>query len=425
MKEEYNWNHYSEQPDISIPRKNRIWHHLKHAGSYFSLTAANLWKAAAVIPLYRRYRRTMYQTSSAAGDPFAVTVSPSPGKNKEVIRLLNETGVTKTLVRVHSWEPEALAERLGFCRMLKREGMDITVALLQDRNDVLDQGKWRTFVDTVFSQFKEYASFFEIGHAWNRIKWGLWHYKEYLKLAQAAVEEADKYEVKLVGPAVIDFEFHLYAPVLKRIPFDAVTSLLYVDRVGAPENKQSGWSTSRKLALLKAIVDRCSRKPAPLWITEFNWPVQGTGKFSPVGENLTVSEEEQASFLVRYYILCLASGFVDRITYWQLIAPGYGLIDDREEPWRKRPGFYAYQTMVSQLKGAEFIKKIPHPKAEVFIFQREKNRMAAVWSREEQSTVEFALPGKAEKIVERDGAELPANGDRIIIDGHPRYIVFK
>lgn len=367
----------------------------------------------------------MYQTSSPVGDPFAVTVSPFPGKNEEVIRLLKETGVTKTLVRVHSWEPAALAERIAFCRKLKRAGMDIVIALLQDREDVLNPEKWRTFVDTVFSQFKEYASFFEIGHAWNRIKWGLWHYEEYLELAQAAFEASEKHGVKLAGPAVIDFEFHLYAPILKRIPFDAVTSLLYVDRVGAPENKQSGWSTSRKLALLKAITDRCSRRPAPLWITEFNWPVRGTGKYSPVGEDLTVTEEEQASFLVRYYIFCLASGFVDRITYWQLVAPGYGLIDSREEPWRKRPGFYAYQTMAAQLMGAEFIKKIPHPKAEVFIFQREKNRLAAVWSREEESTVEFALPGKAEKIVERDGAELPVNGDKIVIDGHPRYIVFK
>ncbi len=425
MKEQYTWNSYSDQPDISIPRKNRIWHHLKHAVSYFSLTAANLRKAAAVIPLYRKYRKTMYRTSSPVGDPFAVTVSPSAGKNEEVIRLLKETGVTKTLVRVHSWEPEALAERLVFCRLLKQTGLDITVAMLQDREDVLNPEKWRTFVDMVFSQFKDYASVFEIGHAWNRIKWGLWHYKEYLGLAQAAFEASEKHGVKLAGPAVIDFEFHLYAPILKRIPFDAVTSLLYVDRVGAPENRQSGWSTSRKLALLKAIVDRSSRKPAPLWITEFNWPVRGTGKYSPVGEDLTVTEEEQASFLVRYYILCLASGFVDRITYWQLAAPGYGLVDSREEPWRRRPGLYAYQTMVTQLKGTEFIKKIPHPKAEVFIFQREKNRLAAVWSREEEATVEFALPGKAEKIVERDGAELPVNGDKIIIDGHPRYVVFQ
>lgn len=425
MKEKYTWNPYSDQPNISIPKKKRFLHHIKRLGSYTSLIFIDFRKAPSIISLCRKYRKSLYQNSCSIGDPFAVSISPAGEKNEDMIQILKETGTSKTLVRVHSWETEKLQTIEELCHLLKQEGLSISIALLQRRKDVLNPTSWRGFLDLVFSRLRKYSSFFEIGHAWNRAKWGLWDYKEYLKLSRPAFYLAQKHGVRLIGPAVIDFEFHLYPPILREMHFDVVSSLLYVDRVGAPENKQYGWDTSRKVSLLRAVVDKSYRKSSPIWITEVNWPLKGTGKYSPVSGEANVSEEQQASFLVRYYVLCLASGFVDRIYWWQLIAPGYGLVDSREEPWRKRPSFYAFKTMAQLLKGAEFIEKVSHPRLEIFAFQKEKEHFSVVWVKKKSTRAKHKMSGDIKKAVSRDGRELPIKNNEIKLGEDPCYVFFK
>jgi hypothetical protein len=275
-------------------------------------------------------------------------------------------------------------------------------------------------LEEVFSRFGGDASFFEVGHAWNRTKWGVWSYKEYLKLALPAVSLAEKHNVKLVGPAVIDFEFHLYPPVLDAIPFSKVSSLLYVDRMGAPENLQHGWDTSRKIALLKAVVDGSCGRKRDLWITEVNWPLKGAGKYSPASGKPNVSEEEQANYLVRYFILCLTSGLVERIYWWQLVAPGYGLIDSRKKEWRKRPSFYALKTMVSLLERSTFTGKIQHPEALIFSFCKGKNNFIVCWT--QGAPCEHVFPRRIMGVLSCDGKEIPFKDDRIKIDGCPKYV---
>lgn len=425
MKEKYTWNPYSDQPDISISKRGRFLHHVRRFGSYLSLASANLQNAAFIISLYRKYRKDLYKSPCSIIKPFAVSVSPAGEKNEKTVQILKETGVSQTLVRVHSWQTENLRDCESLCRLLKQEGLDVSIALLQERKDVRNPLKWRDFVDHVFSRFKPYSSFFEIGHAWNRTKWGIWDHKEYLKLARPALYSAKKHGISLVGPAVIDFEFHLYPPVLKEVPFDVVSSLLYVDRVGPPENKQFGWDLSRKLSLLRAVVDGSCQDSPPLWITEMNWPLKGTGKYSPVSGETNVTEEEQASFLVRYYILGLASGFVERIYWWQLVAPGYGLVDNRREPWRRRPSFYAFQNMVAHLEGARFIEKIPHSFAEIFVFQKGQDWFAVVWSKKRINWNPSAVSMEVIKVLSRDGNELRFDKNKLRIGPSPCYVFFE
>lgn len=423
MSFEFQWNPYADQPHNVAPHKERLKHHLKHAGTYMSLFTSNLRRAAPILANYRQYRKKMYKEQVQISDPFAISVSPSEGREEEVVELLKETNIQKTLVRIPSWERRNLTRFEKFSKLLFARGIELTVALLQNREDVLHPSRWHHFLEEVFSRFGQISSLFEIGHAWNRTKWGVWDYEEYLRLARPAVPLAEKYGVKLVGPAVIDFEFHLYPPVLDVIPFDRVSSLLYVDRVGAPEKKQFGWDTSRKLALLKAVVDGSTRRKHNLWITEVNWPLKGTGKYSPASGKPNVSEEEQADFLVRYYILCVTSGFVERIYWWQLVAPGYGLVDSRDNEWRKRPGFYAMKTMVTYLKESAFLKKIHNPRAKIFSFRKGEEDFVVCWTKGE--VCEHLFPGKVVRVVRRDGEEIPRGGDRVKIDGSPIYVFLK
>lgn len=432
MSYPFRWNVYTDQPHNVLPRYKRFTHHLKYLPGYFQIVNSNLAKATPVLSLYREYRKKMYTQPVSLHHFFALSVSPGKGEEKkkqdeekEKLReSFKELGINQTLVRIPSWERERLSRYEEFIRFLHQRGLETTVALLQNREDVLRPSKWVGFVEEVFSCLGGECPYFEVGHAWNRAKWGVWDFREYLNLVRPLLSLAKKYRVKLVGPAVIDFEFHLYPPVLKQVSFDKVSSLLYVDRMGAPENKQFGWDLSRKIALLKAVVDGCLPQSPGMWITEVNWPLAGTDKYSPAAGKPNVSEEEQADYLVRYYLLCLASGMVERVYWWQLAAPGYGLVDNREGAWRERKAYTAFKAMVKNLQGSQFIKDISpnNSPLRIFLFQRQNNQFVVCWST--AGAVEYNFYQPVGKVISRDGKKLWFNTQSVPIGGSPLYVYF-
>jgi hypothetical protein len=418
----FEWNEFADQPHNVAPRRERFRYHLKHAGGYIDLLACNLSVALSVLRRYRQYMRTFHQKPVELGKPFAVSCAPAGEKNEEIVESLRAAGIQQTLVRLPSWEREKLSLYEAFIRLLRSAEIDVVAALLQRREDVLSPASWEGFLEDVFSGFSRLCSFFEIGHAWNRTKWGVWNHKEYIRLAQPAVPLAGKHGVGLVGPAVIDFEFHLYPSVLKAVAFDKVSSLLYVDRTGAPENAQFGWTTAKKVALWKAVVDCSLDEARDCWITEVNWPLQGTGIFSPAPGKPSVTEEEQANYLVRYFVICLASGLVERIYWWQLVAPGYGLIDSREKPWRKRPSYFALANMVRRLEGSQFMGRVQEAGAEIFLFRKGGDEFAVCWTR--KGAVDYRFFQTPKHVIGRDGEEKKIAGEKIRIEERPQYVFF-
>ena len=422
MDQDFEWNKDADQPHNVAPKKQRFWYHFRFAPGYLSLLASNLQKAFPVVSRYRKYKKTMYQTPSQLHHPFGVAVSPIANRNEDVLNSLERLGVQKAQVRIPSWEKDKLDDYENFVGKIKHRGLNIMISLLQRREDVQNPKAWEQFLDDVFSRFKPLSTHFEIGHAWNRTKWGVWDYREYLRLAEPSFPLAQQHEVDLIGPAVIDFEFHLYPVILKKMAFDYVSSLLYVDRVGAPENAQFGWSTSQKVALLKAVVDACVKEKRKIWITEVNWPIAGTGKYSPAVGPMNVSEEEQANYLVRYFILCLSTGFVDRIYWWQLVAPGYGLIDSRPERWRERPSYFALKSMVERLEGSLFVKKLHHSEAFMFLFRKGERSFAVCWTQD--SSLEHSFSQSVLRVEDREGKEVPFQGNRVQLGPSPQYVYF-
>ena len=416
------WNEFADQPHNVAPRRERMRHHFRHAGSYFSLIASDLAVAAPALKRYRDYLKSMHRRPVDIGSSFALACSLVPGREDEIIGLLKSAGIRQTLVRVPSWERDGLARHAAFAALLRREGLDVVAALLQRRDDVLDPAGWRGFLADAFSALAPSASHFEIGHAWNRTKWGVWDWREYVALAEPALELAPAHGVRLVGPAVIDFEFHLYPPTLRRLAFDKVSSLLYVDRSGAPESAQFGWTMAKKLALWRAVVDRSLREPRGCWITEFNWPLQGTGRYSPAPGKPSVSEEVQANYLVRYFVIGAASGLVERMYWWQLAAPGYGLIDSREAGWRRRPGYFALQALVRRVEGSRFEGKEAGAQAEVYNFRKGSEEFAVCWT--VRGEVEHVFAKAPRLLVGLDGRERPAGPGPIRITENPIYVYF-
>ena len=319
----------------------------------------------------------------------------------------------------------------ALAREFHARGLEVSFALPQNRELVRDPVRWRRALEEIAACFAPYGRRFQVGQAINRSKWGIWNVREYVELARAAEEVLRPHGVELLGPSVIDFEYHVTAAVLNlRDPgfrFDAVSALLYVDRRGAPENRQAGLDTEDKALLLRAIAETSRNvvheKAPRCWITEVNWPLR-EGPHSPAGRDVSVDEEAQADYLVRYYLLALGTGVIERVFWWQVVARGYGLVDpaDPANP-RRRPSFHALKTLVRELDGARLEEVLPSsPPARLYRFRRPAGTEVVVgWSATGQ-TVRAMLPGPAIVVVGRDGEKMAApTGVEVEVGASPRY----
>ncbi|HEV8582292.1 MAG TPA: lipopolysaccharide kinase InaA family protein [Thermoanaerobaculia bacterium] len=420
------WDPLSDQPHQHAGRLDKVRVRLADAGAH----AAEAAVIAAALPrIRRRYKELKRELHRSPVDfsGIGVCVRPWPEAPETLLSLIEELRVRHVLLRLHPWEEDHAAEE-DLARELHARGCELTYALPQNRDLVRDPARWRRALEEIAPRFVLYGRRFQVGQAINRSKWGIWNLGEYARLAGVAEQVLRPYGgVELLGPAVIDFEYHVTAAVLNRrragFRFDIASALLYVDRRGAPENRQAGLDTAAKVLLLKAIagtsrnaVDRC-------WITEVNWPLR-EGPHSPAGRDVAVDEETQADYLVRYYLLALGTGAVERVFWWQVVARGYGLVDpaDPSAP-RRRPSFHALQTLIRELDGARLEAVLPAPPpACLYRFRRPDGaKVIAGWSAADRS-VKVTLPRSAIAVTSRDGEELAVpEGVEVEVSGSPRY----
>jgi tRNA A-37 threonylcarbamoyl transferase component Bud32 len=419
------WDRLSDQPHQHAGRLEKLRVRLADAGAHAEEAAL---VAAALPRIWRRYRdlKRGLHGAPVAWDGAGVGLRPWPEAPEALLALIEELGARHLLLRLHPWEEDdTAAEELA--KELHRRGYELTFALPQNRDLVKDPARWRAALERIGPRFTPYGPRFQVGQAINRSKWGVWTVREYAALARVA-EEVLRREpgVELAGPAVIDFEYHVTAAVLNlRRPgfrFDAVSSLLYVDRRGAPENRQAGFDTEDKVLLLQAIAGTAKNAAGRTWVTEVNWPLR-EGPHSPAGRAVAVGEEEQADYLARYYLLALGTGAVERVFWWQLVARGYGLVDPAgPRDLRRRPAFLAFKTLLAQLAGARLEAVLPAPPpARLHHFRTPAGADLVVgWS--PAGPTRATLPRPAAAVVGRDGEELPAGGGREVELGEsPRY----
>jgi hypothetical protein len=279
-------------------------------------------------------------------DFLGVAVSPDPRFDALLPDLVHELGVRRLLLRVPVWERHRFADLRRFADRFS--GCDMVVAVMQDRRSLCAPHQWTRDLREIFAVFAGRTTHFQLPMAANRTKWGCAHMGDALDLLEAAERLRPEFPwARLVGPGVIDFE-----PIpwlrglvnLRRYRLDALGALLYVDRRGSPRNPQYGvFDLARKIHLWRAIADlspHCPRRSAtPLWLTEFNWPLSGTGTWSPTGREVMVDEETAATYLKEYCQIAWATGMVERVYWWSLAHPGFGLLDTRDDTLRRRPAF--------------------------------------------------------------------------------------
>ena len=353
MKQPYRWDNYSDQP---YPLQDKSYKKQMRKSQIGSLIKT-FFISIFVLPFSLIMTPFVKRKTINSNKFFCIGVDFERNPI-ESIEMLKELKVERILLRVKLWEMEKLPLLKDFILLCKDK--KITLKILQDREHVEDLALLEKDLEIIFSALNQHVDIFEIGSTINRAKWGFFSVDEYNNFYKVAYDlKNSKFpHIKLIGSGVIDFEYHFSAHTLFNLfkyHYDGVAALLYVDRRGAPENMQMGFNLQDKIALLGTMVWLSPKSSHILHITETNWPISGTAPYAPTSERECVSEELYADYLLRYYLLAFASQQVDSVSWHQLIAPGYGLVDNRDGI-KKREAFETYKFMVHSLKNAKFLK---------------------------------------------------------------------
>jgi hypothetical protein len=389
------WDDRSAQAAIILDKEDRRKCHSWR--NHLRVALANLKVIGGVWSEYRRQTQRAFQRPVKLKGRIGMSLEPADLAFAPQLGHLKKLGKIPVLLRFGHHEGREQWERtLREVAALHAAGHEIMVNLLQDRQAVLDPGSWREFLEFVFAGIDGRVTQVGVGHVVNRMKWGVHQLAEYRRLMEPLLELREKYpDLRLTGPGCIDFELHCTVAALEVLPgdlqFDALSHHLYVDRRGAPENRQGRFGTVEKAALLKAIAIRNKRCGDRVVIPEVNWPLVDTGVWSPVaasylppgtkGSKVHVTEQQYGWFMLRYLVLTLCSGFVDQVYWWRLVAHGFGLVDERAGGgWRERIAFRMLVVFLRELGEATFVEKIPCEEGiYAFRFERAEGEVTLLW----------------------------------------------
>jgi hypothetical protein len=416
FKDASKWDPYSDQPYVLGDKAVRS--HIRRQSWFASikLFITNTLVAPFVAIRYVLGSRTKDAVSVDGFFGMGISIDKAP---EETRRMIGELGVKKLLIRFPLDEMNRLDEYVDFVRSYSEH--DILINVLQDRDHVECPDLLGRDLEAAFATLGPLCQAFQIGNAVNRKKWAFFNMDEYLRFYQTAYRlRNEKFPgLILAGPSVIDFEYHYTIRLLFnffKLRYDKVSTLLYVDRRGAPENKQMGFSLKEKINLqwaMQKLSPKCSDK---IIITETNWPLSGTAPYAPTSEQECVDEDTYASFMVRYHLMAIATGHVETVYWHQLIAPGYGLVDNRDgiHPYK---GYSAYKTMLRVLEGAMFTSVSRNDGITTYVFKKGDRQIRVLWS----TNPSVIDAGSCKQVILRDGGV--ETSSQLTITGSPTYIL--
>lgn len=373
----FEWDKYSDQPYPIRDKKVKKEIYKKTVFDTLKLAGTNI----LLFPfITARFGYSLVQNKTVSTKNFfgmSVNLDKEPDLTPEFIK---ELGVDDLLIRLPLSDIENLDKYKAFIEQF--DGYNILVNILQDRRHIEDKNLLKKSITSIFKTLdvKEY----QIGNAINRKKWAFFTMDEYMQFYNVVQDIRDGrfQNIKLLGSSVIDFEYHFSLRTLfnfYNIHFDAFTSLLYVDRRGNPLNTQMGLDLIGKIKLLYSIVNLSPKSNNEIIITEVNWPILDTAPYAPTSERECISLDDYTQYMIQYYLMVLSTGMISRVYWHQLVAPGYGLIDNREGI-AKYPAFDAYKTMVSHLKDSELVEFDFAKELKYMKFKGKKN-IKVTWSK--------------------------------------------
>lgn len=270
-------------------------------------------------------------------------------KGEEQIELINELNCNDLLIRIPLSDIKNINAYKEF--VLSFKGKNITLNILQDRENIEDNLLLEKNIRLIFSTFKGICTQYQIANAINEPKWGFFSTKEYLKFyTTVQTIRNEKFpNYKLIGPSVKGFEFQYATRALFnyfKVKFDKVSALVYVDKQDYPEDPLLlTFDLNKQLNTLYGLSRLSIKSNSDIILSEVNWHI----KEQKDANEHAVSQEEQAIFLVRYYLLALGSKKVQSVFWFQLISSTFGLTFIKKGKLERRKSFYAFQTLIKNL----------------------------------------------------------------------------
>ena len=343
LKEPFIWDYFSDQPyPIRDKRYKRAMR--RHSISdILPLLLSNLIFFPLSILTMRLFK---------GKESLEYGIGVNLDKGAVQVKLVEELGVKYLIIRLPLWDIERLDEYLKFAKSFGEDKI-ILINILQDRENIENHKLLKKNITKIFESFQDISDEFQIGNAINRTKWGFFSMREYLEFYRVVQEVRDGYfqDIKLIGSSVIDFEFHYTIRTLFNlypIKYDRLSSLLYVDRRGEPNSTQMGiFDTENKINMLYALTKLSSKTTNQIYITEVNWPISDRVPYAPTSELESVSKEIYSKYMLEYLKIAKRDRKIKRVYWHQLIARGYGLVDDKDGEIRKMKAFYEFKKMVN------------------------------------------------------------------------------
>ena len=325
-------------------------------------------------------------------------------KSNEQVELIKELNCDALLIRIPLNDIHNIEKYKVFVESFK--GKHITINIIQDRVCIEDTKLLEKNIRLIFSSFKGLCTTYQIGNAVNDVKWGFFSMKEYLKFYESIQKIRDEkfQNYILIGPGVKGFEIQYSVRALFnyfKIKFDKVSSLMYVDKQGYPEKPQFiTFDLNKQINTLFGLASLAKKSNNDLILSEVNWHIKGEKQ----ANEYAVSEEEQAIYMLRYYLLALGSKKVQTVFWFQLISSAFGLTYLKKGKLEKRKSFYAYKTMVTFLKECNVEKYSNSNGLHVLTCENTKNKkLDIVWVEEPNITVELT---DFKKVYDMYGKEL-------------------
>jgi hypothetical protein len=345
------WDKNSDQPHVIKDRSYKKAMRKPYKNDFLKMIGTTLIMFPLSIGLMKLFRKNADKKFKKE-EFYGLGVNLDKGTNQQ--ELIEELGVKSLIIRIPLSDIQNLDKYYEF---VKSFGTDKSILLniVQDRKHIDDKDLLQLHIIEIFNTFKSLTVEYQIGTTINRAKWGFFAVKEYLEFYKVVQDiRDDKYStLKLIGPSVIDFEYHYTIRALFNnfsVKFDKLSSLLYVDRRGAPSNTQMGFfDTKNKIEMLYSLVKlSCKMKSDEIYITEVNWPLSGTAPYAPTSELECVSEDLYSQYMVDYFQIAKETKKIKKIFWHQLIAPGYGLVDNRDGKITKTKAFYEFKKFLAK-----------------------------------------------------------------------------
>lgn len=353
MPKDFPWDYYSDQPHV-LKKENKKLLRKEHGSDYVKLLLTNIFYFPYLFFKFM-FQKSESKNMNVEKSFYGVCINLDKGDTQYA--LVEELGVKSLQLRFFLHDMANIDAYVDFAKKFGRD-KEILITIIQDREHIENEDLLKKDILEIFEKFKCVSREFQIGNAINRIKWGFVSTQEYLTFYQSVQEVRDgKFPyLKLIGSCVIDFEYHFTIRTLFngfKIRYDKVAALLYVDRRGSPYNTQLGiFDLKNKIKFLARIVKYSSKSNNALYITEVNWPLSNTAPYAPTSEKECVSEALYAQYMLEYFDIAKKSGKVEKVFWHQLIAPGYGLVDNRDKQMRRTEAFYAFEDMLAKSENA-------------------------------------------------------------------------